>query len=154
MADSRRCQHVEIAELAVAALEVLRLDPALGQQRLQHVVRLAEADPQLARELALRILRVLLEEAEQGDGGVLVGGGGGFRVHGPVCSTTERASVQAPSPAPAPANSGSCWRSRACSGRAARAPSGTASALCGPCRKGHKGCRAPASRSPATGRPS
>ena len=60
----------------VAALEVLRLDPALGEQRLQQVVRLAEADAELARELALRILGVLVEQPQQGDGGVFVGRGG------------------------------------------------------------------------------
>ena len=76
VADACRCQHVEVAELAVAALEVLRLDPALGEQRLQHVMRLAEADAELARELPLRVLGVLLEQAQQGDGGVFVGGGG------------------------------------------------------------------------------
>ena len=75
VADAARRQHVEVAELVVAALEVLRLDPALGEQRLQQVVRLAEADAELARELALRVLGVLLEQAQQGDGGVFVGGG-------------------------------------------------------------------------------
>ena len=58
----RRRQRVEVAELVVAALEVLRLDPALGEQRLQQVVRLAEADAELARELALRILGMLVEQ--------------------------------------------------------------------------------------------
>jgi hypothetical protein len=45
-------------------------------------VRLAEADAELARELALRIFGVLLEQAEEGDGGVFVGSGGDFEVHG------------------------------------------------------------------------
>src|ERR1019366_9789370 len=68
-ADAARRQHIEVAELAVAALEVLRLDPAFDEQRLEKVVRLAKADAELSGELALRILRVLLEQAQQRHGG-------------------------------------------------------------------------------------
>ena len=94
LADAGRRQHVQVAELAVAALEVLRLDPALGEQRLQQVVGFAEADAERARELALRVLGVLLEQAQQRDGSVFVGGGS-FRVQRRLCSMAERSSVPA-----------------------------------------------------------
>ena len=57
--------------------------PSPCEQRLQQVVRLAEADSELARELTLRILRVLLEQAQQDDRCAFVGrGGGGIVGHG------------------------------------------------------------------------
>jgi hypothetical protein len=65
LAHAARREHVQVARLVLAALEVLRLDPTLVEQGLEQVVRLAEADAERARDLALRIFGVALEQAQE-----------------------------------------------------------------------------------------
>src|SRR5437764_590148 len=63
--DSVRREDVEVACLVVAVLEVAGLDPPLLDQRAEAIVDLAEADAELAGELALRRLGVVGQIAEK-----------------------------------------------------------------------------------------
>ena len=69
----------ELFQLVVTALEVAKLDVAFGQQGLEQVVGVADADAQFRRQLPLGEVGPLFQQAQEVvvAGGVVVGARGG-----------------------------------------------------------------------------
>ena len=61
---SARRENVDIGEFVVAVLEITSLNPPFFNERFQTVIRLAEADTELVRQLPLRQIRANFKQLE------------------------------------------------------------------------------------------
>ncbi len=67
-----RGQHVDVAKFVLGMAEVLHLDPAFVDERIEAVIEPAGADAQLLRDFTLRQVRVVLQHAQHPKVGVFL----------------------------------------------------------------------------------